>query len=244
MLFQSFIIFLSVLLSDINLTEAKMEYVYNVSRLTQSIDIDADWEKPQWQGIEAVVIENYIGAIPGFRPYTEVKMMYDHEHIYVIFRVNDKYVMCENMNINDPVWQDSAVEFFFAPDKEFPKRYFNLEVNCGGTPLMNHNVVPREKFVRLEADDIKKIQIASSLPKKVYPEIKEEVSWTIEYKIPFGMLEKYAKLTRPDTGVTWKANFYKIAVNTSSPHFITWSPITNDKLDFHQPEFFGNIVFK
>jgi hypothetical protein len=221
-----------------------MEYSYNVSRLAQSFDIDANWEKPQWQDIEAIEIRNYIGDIPGFKPYTEVKMMYDHDHIYVIFRVHDKYVMCENENINDPVWQDSAVEFFFAPDNELTKRYFNLEVNCGGTPLMGYNIVPREKFVRLETNDIEEIQIAHSLPKIVYPEIKEEVTWTIEYKIPIGMLEKYAKLTRPETGVTWKANFYKIAINTSNPHFITWSPITNDKLDFHQPEFFGNIVFK
>jgi hypothetical protein len=135
-----------------------MEYVYNVSRLAQSIDIDAYWDKPQWQDIEALVIKNCLGNISEFKPYTEVKMMYDNEHLYVIYRVNDKYVMCENKNINDQVWQDSSVEFYFAPDEEFTERYFNLEVNCGGTPLMNYNIVPREKFVRLEADDIKKFR--------------------------------------------------------------------------------------
>lgn len=220
-----------------------MEYVHNVYRLEKSIDIDANWDKSQWTNTEHALINNYMGEVPGFRPYTEFKLAYDTDNIYVIFRVKDRYVLCENKNINDPVWKDSCVEFFFAPDTNKPDRYFNLEINCAGTPLMHYNSLPREQFVELDIEDIGKIKIAHSMPGIVYPELTSQVTWTVEYKIPFEILEKYSKVARPEKGVMWRANFYKIAVNTSNPHYITWSPVMNDIPDFHLPEFFGRIRF-
>lgn len=243
MYFHVFIIILSILFSNNIQKKGKMKYLYNVSRLEQSIDIDGNWDKPQWQNIEPLVINNYMGDIPDFRPHTEAKVMYDDDNIYVIFKVKDQYVLCENENINDPVWQDSCVEFFFAPDKDLPERYFNLEVNCSGIPLMKYNIVPREQFIDIEIEDIEKIEIAHSLPGTVYPEITDPVTWTIEYKIPFEMLKKYSDVTQPEKGVVWKANFYKIAVNNSNPHYITWAPIDMDQPDFHLPKFFGRIIF-
>ena len=58
------------------------------------------------------------------------------------------------------------------------------------------------------------------------------------------MLEKYSVITHPKSGVVWKANFYKIAENSTNPHYITWSVVENDKPDFHKPEFFGKIIFE
>lgn len=221
-----------------------MEYQYNAVRLETPVSIDADWNKKEWQKAETGSVSNYMGEVPGFRPVTEFRLMYDDSYIYVIFRVNDRYVLCSNENINDPVWEDSCVEFFFAADTNLPERYFNLEVNCGGIPLMGYNIVPREQFIRLDPADISSIEIAHSLPGKVDPEITEPVTWIIEYRIPLGMLEKYARITKPEKGVVWKANFYKIAVNNSNPHYMTWAPVDNPRPDFHLPVFFGKIRFK
>jgi hypothetical protein len=225
-------------------TTMKKESVYNVARLNQPMKIDAVWDKPQWKNIKPVDITNYMGDIPAFKPEAQAKMMYDNEYIYVIFHVKDRYVRCLTKEINGPVWEDGAVEFFFAPDSKLPLLYFNLETNCGGTPLMHFNIVPREKSKQLEKDDIKKIEIAHSLPQIIDPEMKDPVTWTLEYKIPLSMLEKYSSVTHPKKGVEWKANFYKIAENNSNHHYITWSVIENDKPDFHKPQFFGKLIFE
>ena len=58
------------------------------------------------------------------------------------------------------------------------------------------------------------------------------------------MLEKYSVITHPARGVEWKANFYKIAENSSNPHYITWSEVGIDHPDFHRPEFFGKLIFE
>jgi hypothetical protein len=218
--------------------------VYNVFKVDGSIKIDSNWFKPQWENIRPVDITNYMGTVPGFRPAVQAKMMYNDENLYVVFRVKDRYIRCIAKDHNGPVWEDSCVEFFFSPDTNLPERYFNLEINCGGTPLMHYNLFQEKETRILAVEDIKMAEIAHSLPQLIDPEITEPVTWTIEYRIPFTLLEKYSTVTRPGPGINWRANFYKIAENNSNPHYITWSVVDNLKPDFHLPQFFGLLKFQ
>ena len=218
--------------------------IYKVSRLIKPIKIDGDWQKQEWQNTESVNIINYMGKIPGFQPVVKAKMMYDEENLYVIFQVNDRYVRCITNVTNGPVWEDSCVEFFFAPDHKLPERYFNLEVNCGGTPLMHYNIIPDKNIKMLEVSDIKMIEIAHSLPQIIDPEISDPVTWTIEYRIPLILPVKYSAVTHPKPGVEWRANFFKIAENNSNPHFMTWAVVNHPVPKFHLPQFFGLLKFR
>ena len=218
--------------------------VYEVSRLTEPMKIDANWNKPQWEKVPQISINNYMGKIPAFRPEAAAKMMYDDDNVYVIFRVKDRYVHSVVQDYNGNVSGDACVEFFFAPDSTFRERYFNLEVNAGGTPLMFYVTKPWTGFTKLDSSEIKRIEIAHSLPKVVDPEITEPVTWTIEYCIPLSVLQRYSNVTRPKRGVAWKANFYKTASLSSNPHWITWSPVNNPKPNFHLPQFFGTLEFQ
>jgi hypothetical protein len=221
-----------------------MQNIYQVNKLTRPAKIDADWAKPQWKNIKPVEIASYMGDVPGFQPLVQAKMMYDNNNLYVIFLVRDRFIRCITKDINGPVWEDSCVEFFFAPDNNFPERYFNLEINCGGTPLMHYNRIARKDTKAIDPVEIAKIEIAHTLSQIVDPEIKDEISWSVEYRIPLKMLEKYTSITYPEPGVEWRANFYKIAMNNSNPHYITWSEVINDKPDFHIPQYFGLLKFQ
>jgi len=222
----------------------KNAFIYEVHRLHQSLIIDGEWNKSQWLKSKAVAIENYMGSEPGFRPTAQAKMMYDDENLYIIFLVKDRYVRCITKDINGPVWEDACVEFFFSPDVTFPERYFNLEINCGGTPLMHYNIIPGGSTIVLKVADIEMIEIAHSMPQIIDPEISEPITWIIEYRIPLVMLKKYSGITYPEPGIIWKANFYKIAENSSNPHYLTWSPVENKEPNFHLPRYFGQIRFK
>ena len=220
-----------------------MRAIYKVHRLHGSLPIDGNWNKPQWQNIKAIPVENLLGPTPAFVPKVQAKMLYDDENVYVIFLVHDRFVRAVATDYNGSVWHDSCVEFFFAPNPEEPMKYFNLEINCGGTPLMHYNLIPRQKYEKVDIEDMKKIEIAHSLPKIVEPEIVEPTTWTLEYRLPLRVIEKYSKISRPEPGVTWQANFYKIGEKTSNPHYLTWSVIENGKIDYHQPQFFGTLEF-
>jgi hypothetical protein len=186
-----------------------------------------------------------MGDVPAFHPKVQAKMVYDKDNLYVIFRVEDKYVKSITDRNNGPVYRDSAVEFFFSSDVENPNLYFNIESNCGGKVLFHHNnPTDRSLNKRLTDEDIARLEIAHSMPAIVDPEITGEVTWTIEYKVPIALLQKYSPVTTPAKGVEWRANFYKIAEITSNPHYITWSKIDRPRPNFHVPENFGRIIFK
>ena len=238
------IVFLLMVTAFSKNADKKGASVYRVTRLKDSMKIDGNWDKPQWQKAIAVDLMNYMGELPKFRPSVQAKMMYDDSNVYVIFKVQDRYIRCVANEINGRVWEDSCVEFFFSPDTKFPEQYFNLETNCGGTPLMHYHVIPRKENADLVLEDIKKVEIAHSMPQRVDPEITEPVTWTLEYRIPLNMLEKVSNVTRPKQGVTWRANFYKCADKSSNPHWITWSPVENDKPNFHLPRYFGTLEFQ
>ena len=217
---------------------------YLIKKLDTSFSIDANWNKVSWQDADVLTIGNTMGDVPDFIPDTRARIMYDDTHLYVIFKVVDKYVKAVTSEPNGPVWEDSCVELFFAPDSAKGLEYFNLEVNCGGTPLMHYNRIPRKDYDTLSGNELTMIEIAASLPQLVDPEQMGDTIWTIEYKIPFELLKSYSNISQPAPGVVWNANLYKIADNTSNPHYLTWALIKNGIVDFHQPEFFGKLVFE
>jgi len=225
-------------------TKNQHDAVYAVNKLDTVLLIDGDWDKPAWDKADVLYILNSMGQEPHFFPRTKAKLLYDEENIYGIFQVKDKYVQCVVEEINGPVYGDSCVEFFFSPDQNNPLYYFNLEINCGGVALMQHATEPHKQYKYLSPSDIEQIEIAHSLPKKVFPEIGEEVFWTIEFRIPLAVLHDYSEISLPEKGVVWKANFYKTASKTSNPHYLTWSFVDNPKPDFHLPQYFGSLVFQ
>jgi hypothetical protein len=217
---------------------------YDVFKVNRQTVVDGTWEKDAWRDIKPLSILNYMGSVPGFRPTVQAKMTYDDQNLYVIFKVDDRYVRSVTTGPNGPVWRDSAVEFFFSPGSAGPENYFNLEINCGGTALMQFHHRAEKRSVSLTPEELGQIEIAHSLPGIVDPELTGPVTWTIECRIPLKLLAKFADVTVPAPGVKWRANFYKIAENTSNPHYITWSPIDHIKPNFHLPRFFGTLEFQ
>jgi hypothetical protein len=217
---------------------------YSVTKLTHPMKTDGNWNKHEWKNINSVDVNHYMGEIPKYRPHVQVKMMYGDNDLYVIYRVKERYIRCIHWKYNSAVWHDNAVEFFFSPDTASSRSYFNLEINCGGTPLMGYYNAITNKSLLLDTNDLKKITIAHSLPQKITTEIIGPVTWTIECKIPFSVIEKYAQVTLPKPNVIWRANFYKIADTGSNPHFITWSPVHSAHPNFHLPQFFGELKFQ
>ncbi len=221
-----------------------MKKQYSVKACSAPAVIDAVWDKPFWQGVDPATIGlSHWPTQTDHEPTTEVKLQYDAGNLYVIFRVQDRFVRAAATQIHGDVWLDSCVEFFFAPNAGHGTSYFNLEINCCGVPLMQTHDGPRTGTRFIDIEKCKKIEIASSLQAPIEGEIAEPTAWTLEYRLPFEIFADTAEFTNPAPGVTWRANFYKCADESSHPHWITWSPITEEQPDFHRPDYFGELQF-
>jgi hypothetical protein len=217
---------------------------YRLPRMKDNPTIDADWNKAAWRGVRPLTLEYYMGQEPAHQPKVQAKAAYDDHSLYLIWKVEDNYVLARRTKHQQDVYRDSCVEFFFTPGGDPEQRgYFNLETNCTGVKLLGVRLAG-SKAEKVTAEDFASIVTASSLQGPIDPEITRPTTWTLEYKIPLRLLEKFATIERPKPGVTWRGNFYKCADETSHPHWLTWSPVTHAKPSFHRPKDFGLLVFE
>jgi len=224
--------------------EGENHYSYVVKYSSKSPEINSVWEKETWKNTNTIQLENFMGEKPVHFPKSKVKLRYDENNIYVIFKVEDKYIKAVAKETNGRVWEDSCVEFFFSPGPDTERGYFNFEANCKGVFLFQYHLNNGEINEFVSAEDCEKINISHSLIRNAEMEITEPLEWSIEYSIPFSILAKYMKIEKPEEGVSWRANFYKCAGKTSHPHWLTWAPVDFPKPKFHLPEFFGRLDFE
>lgn len=216
---------------------------YTIKRLTRPLRVDAHWNRYPWDEMPFLTVAQFAGQRPAHFPKTQVRLAYDPQALYVIFRVVDRYVLARAQAHQEEVYKDSCVEFFFTPGTDLTKGYFNLEVNCGGSALFHHQQGRKQAVQIMRASDLAQLQIAHTLPKTVFPEIQEEIIWVVEYRLPFSILANYSECEPPVPGSTWRANFYKCADASSHPHWLSWAAVATPQPDFHRPEFFGQLVF-
>ena len=215
---------------------------YNVERTGGPVALDGAWDGPSWGPVPPLHLARHMGDVPAHRPYVRAKLLYDEDHVHVIFRVEDRYVRAVQEH-QGAVCRDSCVEFFFTPGTNPTAGYFNLETNCGGSMLFHHQTEPRGDHVEIARGDCDRIARLHSLPETVDPEITDPVTWVLQYRLPLDILAHHSEVVRPAPGAVWRANFYKCADSTSHPHWLTWSPVERPRPDFHVPECFGRLVF-
>jgi hypothetical protein len=151
--------------------------------------VDASsWQKAPWDEVSSQKLNCHMGAYPPHFPDTRVKLAYDEQAIYLMFRVQDRYVRALAQTDQDRVYQDSCVEFFFTPGPDPEQGYFNLEMNCGGTILFHFQTLPRQNPVEIPVSDCALILRDASLPKVMSPEVQDPVRWFLGARIPFDLL--------------------------------------------------------
>jgi hypothetical protein len=218
---------------------------YTVQTTAARPKLGADWQDPSWARAETLEIQHFRPEGSNHQPRTFARLLHDADGIHGIFHVHDRYVRCARTNYFDEVWKDSCVEFFAQPKTD--RGYFNFEFNCGGAFLCSHITNPErtpggfKQFTKVPASIGQTIQVQSSLPRRIEPEITEPVIWTLAFFIPFALFAHYIGPLGPPTGQVWRGNFFKCAEETSHPHWASWSPV--DEFDFHRPNCFGTIRF-
>jgi hypothetical protein len=173
-----------------------------------------------------------------YKPDVAVSLAYTDNELLLKYYVTENWFKAEKTEINDPVYEDSCVEFFVSPDDTGV--YYNLEFNALGTCLMGAG---KDRHARRMADPqiIKKIRRGPSVGKCPIQKRTGEFSWTITIAIPPEVFfhHKISGLK----GERYRANFYKCGDKLSVPHYISWNPIGTEKPDFHRPEYFGLLKF-
>ncbi|QQE11818.1 carbohydrate-binding family 9-like protein [Planctomycetota bacterium] len=219
---------------------------YQVNKTAKTPEMLGDWNGEVWGSVTGVTLDDFHEQSSDHHPNVQVKMTYDDAGIYIHFRVQDQYVIAKFNERQGMVCRDSCAEFFVQPVEG--KGYFNFEINCGGNVLLYHTTKPRQIDEPVSNEWLDQMKIYHSLPAVIKKEIVEPTVWQIEYFVPWGLFEAYVgelseQKPKEGKGVKWRGNFYKCADESSHPHWGMWNDV-GKKLDFHQPDKFGEIVFE
>lgn len=207
-----------------------------ISKL-EGIDIkDAAVYFKRNQVFEYMDMLNWPAQFP-YKPVCKFKIARSDQSLFIHFNVNEKNVRALYSTDQQPVWEDSCVEFFCKlPELE---HYFNFEFNCIGTCLSTKRKGRELDIQPLSKQKMKSIKRYASLGNEPFNEKTEHFEWELTVEIPFDVLE-IAPGNLPET---LRTNFYKCGDSTSVPHYLSWNYIASETPDFHRPDFFGEINF-
>lgn len=144
----------------------------------------------------------------------------------------EKNPLAEKQNFNDPVYEDSCLEFFAMFDSKGEK-YLNFEMNSNGAFLATvrearGEVVTIDNFIDLPVVNVE----------------KDEEKWSVEIFLSFEDIEKMFPNSSFESGMVIPANFYKCGDKTAVPHYGMWNEIGGSVVSYHQPEYFGKLIIE
>lgn len=202
--------------------------------LPQDIPALLDEEKIGFSRINTVNWTDY-----PYCPMALFRVAYTDSSLLLNYKVSEATVRAEALEDNGRVWEDSCVECFITP--EGCDGYYNIECNCAGTVLVGYGK-DRHDRARAQLELLQKVERWSSLGRALFAERKVEEPWEIALIVPFGTF--FNDNITSMQGQTARANFYKCGDKLTTPHFLSWNPITAGQPDFHRPEAFGTLIME
>lgn len=172
-----------------------------------------------------------------YKPITYFNVARSKTSIFIRYSVQGSMLRAIYSNDQDPVHEDSCVEFFCMPVGA--DKYANFEFNCIGTCSASKRKGRNEEVIPFSVEELQTIKRFPSIGRRAFNEMEGMFEWELTVEIPFKLIGIDPKKI-PEKML---ANFYKCADGTDSMHFLSWNPIKTDKPDFHRPEFFGELIF-
>lgn len=157
-----------------------------------------------------------------------------NEGVFVRLEADEPCPRAVFENRDDPVYNDSCMEFFFQPFAD-DERYINFEINPNGAFLCAVGE-GREDRVFLSG--------LSSCNPVVNAKITPD-GWSAELFIPEQLVsDVFGKSFSVADADYIRANFYKCGDLTEQPHYSSLFPVETAMPDFHRPEYFQKILFR
>jgi hypothetical protein len=167
-------------------------------------------------------------------PKASFALAYGKDEIYLKYYVTERTLKAEYSKFNDPVFEDSCVEFFIAFDED--ASYYNLEFNCMGTCRVQYGAHKTGRTF-LPVSLLKTIKHQTL----VRSTVADEIQWELTLCIPKTVFKFHPALSLERS--TAKVNFYKCGDGLPQPHFLCWNKIEAKKPEFHLSRFFKEITF-
>jgi len=215
---------------------------YMIHAVHESVPLCGQVDNTPWAAAEVLKIDKHPWFRGGQKHATEARLLYDRRAVHVQFLCCDSHIFSMVTELNGPVCRDSCVEFFATVDPQFGPHYFNLEVNCCGTFLMQFGPDSSHR-APITPEQAERVAIAASHPGPTKDESDDDDGWWVAASIPFDLLsEMSSRRVGPTAGTEWRGNFYRCGGRTNA-QYACWNEVDGPRPNFHRPECFGLLRF-
>ena len=185
-----------------------------------------------WSKIPEIELQNrYIDTPSEARVFVKIAYSDDAFHIYMR-AIDPVGIRREESGLLGEPYHDSCLEFFFCPIMG-DSRYFNFEFNSNKCLYVGYGKKQPDR-ARLIVD----------VEELFTPDVSfTNDGWEIKYKIPFSFIRIFCPDFEAKANAPIRANCYKCADMMEPGHFLSWSFVDSEPLNFHVPECFGTMIF-
>jgi len=172
-----------------------------------------------------------------YKPDVGFAIAHNDNCIFLKYFISEKSIRALHRKTNDPVFQDSCVEFFISFDDD--KEYYNLEFNCIGTCLLGFGKgrTARQLIGEEHIQKIKRHAVIESWNQ----EGATLNNWELTMIIPLEVFIYHSISSLGDRQC--RVNFFKCGDELPEPHFLAWKHVESASPNFHLPEYFGTMQF-
>ena len=203
--------------------------------------IDADLAKEAWAAAPAVELVRVEDGAPP-RQRTELRLLWDDEHLYAAFRVEDDDIRATHSRRDEPLWEEEVVELFVDPWGA-AGIYVEIEVSPRNV-VFDALVVNRARegearrdLTALTAWTCDGLRTAVRVDGVVNAGAVSR-GWDVEIAVP---LRQLAPRLVPAPGVEWRWNACRVDRSERGEELQAFAP--TGRRDFHVPARFGHLVF-
>lgn len=215
----------------------------SIARTDEPVPLTGDVDETPWAAASPIEIDEFPWDVAESRESTVVRPLYDADALYLQYRVEDDSPHAEATELNGPVWEDSCVELFAAPEPRRRPHYFNFEVNCVGTFRLGFGP-GRDHRELIDAELAEAIRVETAVADPTEAASPENAGWWAAAALPFEALAAFTGASiSPESGTVWRGNVYRLG-GTADPQFAAWNSVDAPEPDFHRPTDFGRLVFE
>lgn len=193
-----------------------------------------------WQSTEWVELSRRPGGKHDYD--ARFKMLYSSTGVYVLFDGSDRVLTATMTEDFMDLWNEDVFECFFWTDEQHPV-YFEYEISPLGyeLPILVPNLDGQFLGWRpwhYEGD--RRIQKKVSAEGGSNESMSNVTRWRAEVYIPYELLKPLRNVP-PESGTTWRANFYRVDYDNDQVTGWDWARVGPS---FHEFKKFGTLVFE
>lgn len=212
----------------------KTSYIAAIDRHSLLSDISDSLDR-----LEKNEVSHHLWPASAAKPDVRFTIAHHSDCIFLKYYVTESTLRAFCLKPNEPVYQDSCVEFFVSFKGDI--NYYNLEFNSLGTCLLGYGSGRNDRQL-LPVDVITQIKHLAVIQSASPSTATASYNWQLTLMIPIEVFSNSSISSLQ--GASAKANFYKCGDELPEPHFLAWNKIDAPSPDFHLPEFFGQLDFE